>query len=135
VTAAAAGTEAAKKDLKKLEGDWKAIKSEADGNASNGGDDIIIEGDKLSLVIRGRITFVGKVQLDPSKEPKAIDWKLTEGPGVMPGQTKPGIYRFKDDKLEICWNPVGSKDRPRRFTTRPAAGRGFQYALYERKKD
>lgn len=127
--------EAVKKDLKQLQGDWKALKNEVDGTASKGGDDIIIEGDKLSMLIRGRITFVGKIRIDPTASPKALDWHLTEGPGPAAGKIKPAIYRLQGDRLEICWNPEQSKERPRRFTTRPTAGRGFQYFLYERKKD
>jgi uncharacterized protein (TIGR03067 family) len=123
-----------KKELKQLAGDWKSIKGEADGNAYKGGDDIIIEGDKLSLLIRGRITFVGKIKLDPTKTPKTIDWHLTEGPGPAAGKIKPGIYKLEGGKLEICWNPENSKERPKKFTTQPTRGRGFQYAQYERKK-
>jgi uncharacterized protein (TIGR03067 family) len=130
-----AGDEAVKEELKQLQGDWKAIKGEADNNAFTGGDPIIIEGDKLSLVIRDRIAFVGKIKINPKASPKTIDWELTEGPGGVVGKIKPGIYKLEKDKLEICWNPEGSKERPKRFTTKLVAGRGFLYTLYERKKD
>jgi uncharacterized protein (TIGR03067 family) len=125
---------AAKKELMKFQGDWKALKSEDDGRAATGGDPIIVEGDKLSLVIRDRITFVGKIKLAPTADPKTIDWELTEGPGAV-GKIQRGIYRWDGDKLEVCWNPAGAEDRPKKFTTKPSAGKGFQYRLYEKKKE
>jgi uncharacterized protein (TIGR03067 family) len=125
---------AVKKELKKLQGDWKALKSEDDGRASTAGDPIIVEGDKLSLVIRDRITFVGKIKVDPTADPRTIDWEITEGPGVV-GKTYRGIYRWDGDKLEVCWNPAGAEERPKKFTTKPSAGKGFQYRLYEKKKE
>jgi uncharacterized protein (TIGR03067 family) len=126
--------EAAKKELKKLQGDWKPLKSEDDGRVMTGGDPIIVEGDKLSLVIRDRITFVGRVKLDPRADPRTIDWEITEGPGVV-GKTYRGIYRWDGEKLEVCWSPVGAAERPRKFTTKPTAGKGLQYRIYERKKE
>jgi uncharacterized protein (TIGR03067 family) len=126
--------EVAKKELEKFQGDWKPLKSEDDGRVQFGGDPIIVEGDKLSLVIRDRITFVGKIKLDPTAKPKTIDWEITEGPGVV-GKTYRGIYRWDDGKLEVCWSPVGAEERPRKFTTKPTAGKGLQYRLYEKKKE
>jgi uncharacterized protein (TIGR03067 family) len=127
--------EAAKNELKKFQGDWKAVKSEDDGRAATRGDPIIVEGDKLSLVIRDRITFVGKIKLNPTADPKTIDWEYTEGPGGVVGKVQRGIYRWDGDKLEVCWNPVGTEERPKKFTTKPSAGKGFQYRLYEKKKE
>jgi uncharacterized protein (TIGR03067 family) len=126
---------AVKQEMKKLQGDWKALKSEDDGRAATGGDPIIVEGDTLSLVIRDRITFVGKIKVDPTADPKTIDWEYTEGPGGVVGKVQRGIYRWDGDKLEVCWNPVGTKERPKKFTTKPSAGKGFQYRLYEKKKE
>ncbi len=126
--------EAAKKELNKLQGDWKPLKSEDDGRVNEGGDPIIIEGDKLSLVIRDRITFVGKIILDPTTNPKKIDWKITEGPGVV-DKTYRGIYRWDGDKLEVCWSPVGAEERPQKFTTKPTAGKGLQYRVYAKKTE
>jgi uncharacterized protein (TIGR03067 family) len=127
--------EAVKKEMKKLQGDWKALKYEADGNAGTGGDPIIIEGDKLSVVIRDRITFVGKIKVDPTADPKTIDMEYVEGPGGVVGKMKLGIYRWDGEKLEVCWNPDGAKERPKKFTTKAATGKGFHYFLYEKKKE
>jgi uncharacterized protein (TIGR03067 family) len=127
--------EAVKKELKKWQGDWKALKSEDDGRVAAGGDPIIVEGDKLSLVIRDRITFVGTIKLDPKADPRTIDWEITEGPGGYVGKTYRGIYRWDGDKLEVCWSPVGEERRPRKFTTKPTSGKGLQYRVYEKKTE
>jgi uncharacterized protein (TIGR03067 family) len=124
--------EAAARELKKLEGDWKALKSEDDGRESDGGNGILIEKDKMRLKIGDRVVFTGTITIDPSAEPKTIDLKYTDGPGVT-GMTQRGIYRWDGDKLEICWNPVGKDERPKKFTTKAAPGNGFQYRKYEKK--
>jgi uncharacterized protein (TIGR03067 family) len=123
------------KELKKFEGDWVAGESEDGGNGAVGGDPIFVEDGMISLVIRGQVTFVSKImKLDPTASPKTIDVRYTDGPGAV-GQTQLGIYDWDGDKLKICWASIGDTKRPKKFTTKPSAGRGFQYRLYERKKE
>ena len=91
--------------------------------------------DKLSIVIRGRITFIGKIKVDPRATPKTIDFEYTEGPGGVVGKIKRGIYKLDKDRLEICWNSDGDKNRPRKFTTKVTTGRGFLHEIFEKSKD
>jgi uncharacterized protein (TIGR03067 family) len=133
--AARAGTDGMQKELKKLEGDWVAVRSEDGGNASEGGNPIFIEDGIMSIMIRGRVTFKCKImKLDTSASPKTIDVKYVDGPGVG-GEIQLGLYDWDGDNLKVCWAPVGDTKRPKKFSTKPGVGQGFQYRLYERKKD
>jgi uncharacterized protein (TIGR03067 family) len=130
-----AGSDGMQKELKKLEGDWVAVHSEDGGNASTGGNPMFIEDGIMSIIIRGRVTFKCKVmKLDTAAQPKTIDVKYVDGPGVG-GETQLGIYDWDGEKLKVCWAPVGDTKRPKKFSTSPGVGQGFQYRLYERKKD
>ena len=126
--------EAVAKELKKLQGDWKALKSEDGGREATGGNDIIIEKDKMQLKIGDQVKFTGTITIDPLADPKTIDLKYTDGPGVK-DMSQLGIYRWDGEKLEICWSPVGNDTRPKKFTTKAVAGKGFQYRQFEKIKD
>jgi uncharacterized protein (TIGR03067 family) len=97
--------EAIRADLKRLSGNWKMLKLEIEGEARGDTDRIglLFDGDTYYAVVDGiKTTTSAKIFLDPTKEPKTIDFVLTGG-GV--DGTKLGIYRFTEDGLEICMNP------------------------------
>src|SRR5207245_2307265 len=60
------------------------------------------------------------VMLDPSKNPKTIDFLMTRGSGN--GQKQLGIYKLDGDKLVIALNGVGNETRPGKFTTSLTGG-------------
>src|SRR5262249_18278680 len=134
---AAAGGDDVKKELAALEGTWKGVKNiDNNGNVSTNGDPILIEGNKMHIAIRGRVTFIGKIKIDPKARPKTIDFEYIEGPGGVVGKTKLGIYKLDKDDLKICWNSDGDKKRPKKFTTEKLTiGKGFAYFVFARKKD
>ncbi len=126
-----------KKELAALEGKWNGVKNvDNNGNVGVKGDPILIEGNKMHVAIRGRVTFIGKIKIDPKAMPKTIDFEYIEGPGGVVGKTKLGIYKLDKDRLEICWNSDGDKERPRKFTTdKLTIGKGFAYFIFARSKD
>jgi uncharacterized protein (TIGR03067 family) len=101
--------DAARKELKKLQGTWTAVESQMEGLKDT---KIHV---KLQWVFQGKELFVksgdkrvkqGSVEVDPSRKPKTIDL-LIEGKPVLLG-----IYELKGDTLTVCW---AGKERPKEF--------------------
>src|SRR5262249_5435629 len=71
--------------------------------------------------------FSGRFHLDPTKQPKAIDFFYLDG------DAKPmlGIYRLDGDTLTLCWNtePTKPGDRPTEFSTK---GKKWTLAVWQR---
>ena len=131
--AAADSPNAAQKELKRLEGDWKMVSAELDGQND-------ARASKMRMVVEDGIatTYYGntrheqlRLTVDPGADPKTVD--LTPARGG--GKTGLGIYRLSEDgnKLEMCYSY--DKKRPRKFTTRPGVGSGRILRVYEREKD
>src|SRR5262249_62181455 len=74
-----------------------------------------------------RIPLKGRFHLDPTKQPKAIDFFY------LGEDAKPmlGIYRLEGDTLTLCWNnePTQSADRPTEFSTK---GKKWTLAVWRR---
>ncbi len=61
----------------------------------------------------------GTFTLDPSKTPKAITMKVTEGRREEDkGKEVRGIYELAGDTLKWCTAPPGSEERPTEFATK-----------------
>jgi uncharacterized protein (TIGR03067 family) len=128
--------EASKKDLHAMEGTWKVVVHEADGNKTTE-EDIKKDEDKRLIVKAGKYSIyfgkervgAGKIKLDATKTPKQVDVTHDEGPGK--GMAMSGIYEIKGDTMRVCFAPPG-KDRPKEFRTQ--AGSGQMLLGYKRIK-
>ncbi len=126
--------QAARDDLKKLEGTWDRVYMELEGEVlppdTIEGWAAMYEGDHLMLRIHGKAYRESIVTLDPSRLPRAMNsWDL-DGPAA--DETVPGIYEIDGDTCKVCFAKPGHK-RPKEFTTK--SGTGFLYCEYKRKKD
>jgi uncharacterized protein (TIGR03067 family) len=112
---------AAKKDLENLQSSWKLVSAMQDGKALS--EDTV---KRTTIVFQGnKFTFPGQseqatskegtIQIDPTKEPKRMDARSTQG-DVMPG-----IYELKGDHYKVCFAPLGKK-RPSTFVSTPENG-------------
>lgn len=129
--------EAAKKELKALEGNWQLKRQEGGGSLTP---KLVVE--RLRIVIDGEEMswYIGNpaanqtadLKVDPSQNPKTIDAEITSGSAK--DKIMLGIYKLDKDTLEICWGKPGSDRRPTKFTTRPSVGAGNQMDKYEREK-
>jgi uncharacterized protein (TIGR03067 family) len=113
----------ASKDLEKMQGSWLAISYTLDGKAWTESElrtlKLVIKGDR-STFTRGGETSQGIYKLDAAKRPRELDITLADGPDK--GKQMLAIYEWDGDTLRICVGPVGSKERPREFRSRPGSG-------------
>jgi uncharacterized protein (TIGR03067 family) len=104
------------KELKKFQGTWTFESVEGGGKKLPAdqlkGMTVTFEGDKYSVKLGDQVVEVATQKLDPSKSPKTLDSKVTEGPNK--GSTILGIYEITDDTLNVCFDPEGKK-RPTEF--------------------
>lgn len=110
-------TAAAKKELKALEGKWTGTKFVIDGN-----DVPAPEGDEKSIEFKGRKFLVaGKeffdiVSVDPSADPKLIDFKGLQDMGdISKGTVYEAIYKIEKDTLTIALYFGAGQKRPAKF--------------------
>lgn len=125
--------ESVRKDLSRLQGNWKLISGELAGQALPAG---ILSG--FSLTIRdnqyefrnSQETEKATMLLDPSKKPAHIDFTITEG--SYKGQKQIGIYELSDYKVKFCLAQPDDKKRPEAFKT--TAENQFMIFEFERVK-
>ena len=122
IVANSSAGDAAKMELKKLEGTWGMVSGEAKGEklpeSTIKSAKLTIVGDKHTVKI-GEDTIIGTHKLDPTMKPKAIDAMDTEGP--FKGKTTFGIYKVEKGVFTVCFAPPG-KERPTEFTTKSGTG-------------
>jgi uncharacterized protein (TIGR03067 family) len=131
---AGAGDDAAKADLKRLQGKWKAVSRMVDGRPAK-------VDPKWTWTISGdKFLFGGglyaKMKLDPHATPKAIDWDhydARDKPRIGEIGFK-GIYAFEGEgTFKVCITGIAGRPRPRRFESKQ--GDGNIYLIYKRVKE
>ena len=114
-------------DLDKLQGAWKIVTLEIDGQAMGGGGARIeVSGTRFTTHSMGA-AYSGTLSINPKSRPKSFDLKFVEGPEA--GNTSLGIYELKGDAWRICLTTRGSR-RPREFAA--PAGTGIALETLER---
>ena len=115
--------EAIKKDRKLIEGTWRVVALEVDGNKSMEEDAkkiTVVNGSDgtWSLRVEGNEISKGTSTIDPAKKPRTIDFTATAGEGI--GQQYPGIYELGEKTRKLCFAPPG-KARPTEFASTPGS--------------
>ena len=104
------------KELKKFQGTWTFESVEAGGKKLPAdrfkGITVTFEGDKYAVKKGDEVVEAAIQKLDPSKSPKTLDAKVTDGPNA--GAVILGIYEISGDTLKVCFDPEGKK-RPTQF--------------------
>jgi uncharacterized protein (TIGR03067 family) len=134
-TANDAKDEAIKKDRKLIEGTWRVVALEVDGNKSPDEDArkiTVVNGPDgtWTLFSDGKEVGKGTNSFDPTNKPKTIDFTQTEGEGK--GNSFLGIYELGENTRKLCFAPPG-KDRPREFISMP--GTDHILVTFERVRD
>lgn len=127
--------EAIKKDHLAIEGTWRAVSIEVNGNAVPAGDlaKITVENGRdgeWTLMVDGQELAEGTSTIDPTVTPKTIDFKVTKGNDA--GRETYGIYELTGDTRKICYAEPG-RQRPADFSA--PAGSGRTLAVFERVKE
>jgi uncharacterized protein (TIGR03067 family) len=116
--------EAVKKDMAQLQGEWSMVSGSADGQPMPAQMlkqmRRVCKGDEVTTTMAGQIYFKAKITIDPSKEPKTIDYQMTEG--FTKGKKQLGIYEVEGDSFKACFGKPGA-ERPTDFTSKPGDGR------------
>jgi uncharacterized protein (TIGR03067 family) len=112
-------TDTAKKELKRLEGTWKASKLVREGNEEEspkmGGEEVVITFKGHMMQLNGK-DFLAITALDPSTDPKCIDYKAVADSGpVTKGTVFEAIYKLNGDTLLLALHPDGGTNRPAKF--------------------
>jgi uncharacterized protein (TIGR03067 family) len=125
---------AIKKDRKQIEGTWRVVALEVDGNKSTEQDVkklTVVNGSNGTWSLRSEDKEMNKgtSTIDPTKKPKSIDFTITEGDGM--GDQHLGIYELGEKTRKLCFGSAGRK-RPTEFSSAP--GSGHILVTFERDK-
>lgn len=109
------------KEIKKFQGTWKQIACEKDGMAVPGDElgwepkSTFTDDTFVVTLADGSIAIKGTFKLDPTREPKTVDWTDTFGEDA--GKTFLAIYSLEGNQLIFCAADEG-QERPTEFRTR-----------------
>jgi len=121
-------------DLARIQGTWTMVSGERDGQAFPSeylnNSERVVKGDETIVTVRGQLFMKAKFSLDPSKNPKTIDYAINDGPYA--GQKMFGIYELDGGKLTFCLATPG-KERPAGFATKPDDGQTMTVWKLEKK--
>ena len=130
--AARADDEAAKAEIAKWQGTWRAVSMEHDGKQTPSEKlkpiKLTVEGNKYHFQ-NGDFSEHGSYRFDPSQQPKALD--IVVGEGDDKGKTYLVIYKVDADELTICLESE-NKHRPQAFTGKE--GTGCVLEVWQREK-
>jgi uncharacterized protein (TIGR03067 family) len=131
--AGAKGQDAAKTDLARLQGEWSMISGEIGGQAMPEsylkGAKRVLKGNEITVIVNGQVFFKATISVDASKQPKTIDYAMTDGP--TKGKMQLGIYEFDGDNVRFCFS-APDKERPKDFVAK--AGDGNTLSMWKKAK-
>ena len=115
--------EAIKSDRKQIEGTWRAVALQVNGNTTSEEDAkklTVVNGSDgtWSLYSQDKLITKGTSIFDPTKNPKTIDFTPTEGEAK--GKQSLGIYELGATTRKLCFAPSG-KQRPMEFSAPPGS--------------
>jgi len=124
--------DAIKRDNLAIEGMWKAVSIEVNGNPVPAADaaKIRVENGRdgeWTLLVDGQELAEGTSTIDPTVTPRTIDFKVTRGNDA--GRVTFGIYELGENTRKICYAEPG---RPRPADFSAPAGSGRTLAVFER---
>jgi uncharacterized protein (TIGR03067 family) len=114
----------ANKEMKLLEGEWSMVSGEREGTTFP--DEVVKSAKRVTkdgettTELNGTVVLKAKFKVDASKNPKTIDYEITDGPAK--GKTMLGIYELKGDDFKACM-VMSDQERPTDFTTKEGDGR------------
>ena len=126
------------KELKALQGKWKAVALEAGGKPlpKEAVPDFlfIVGADGKATGQMGKVEYQAKISVDPKKDPKTID--NAHETGDQKGKKQYGIYKVDGGKWIVCMTAPGAaeSDRPKTFDTKDTRNVVFTFELVKEDK-
>ena len=118
----AAEDDAAKGEIAKWQGTWRAVSMDHDGKATPSEKlkpiKLTVEGANYKFE-NGDFSESGRYRFDPSQKPKALD--IVVGEGASKDKVYLVIYKIEGDELTICLESE-NKHRPTEFTGKEGSG-------------
>lgn len=109
-------SDAAKKELKKLEGGWKATEIIVEGKEETPPDADTVVTFKGRKFLFGDKELFDIANLDPSTDPKCLDFKALADMGeIQKGTVYEGIYKLDGDTLKLALYIGEGQKRPAKF--------------------
>lgn len=107
-------------ELFRLQGTWEMAALEVNGEEvpqkKLKGTTLTIRGDKYVVKVKD-VEHEVKIELDPKKDPRAIDMHLPDG-NEAPKLAK-GVYDLDGDTFRICRHQMAGEERPAQIGTWP----------------
>ena len=117
----------ADKDLESLQGEWRAVTFEANGDSvstASAGWKVIVKARKVAVRF-GAVSFDGNTVLGSAGKQRRLDVIETRW-GETTGQMDiSGIYKLEDTKLTVCYR-FGTQSPPTEFRTAKGANSMIQ---------
>jgi len=108
-------------DRAALQGTWQVVVQEMRGGAAPGDpreQQMVFAGDTFKLVEGEKVFLRGTFTVDPSRTPRVMEMKVSEGAGTDHAAPVHGIYELKGEELVWCAGEPGSEARPVKFDTK-----------------
>ena len=110
-----------------LEGRWSAVSAFADGTPL-AGVKVRFSGRGAMDLVQGNQAIGVNYRVGRGRTGRTIDCLVLGKVGLL------GIYRFRGDRLEICFAEQGGRDRPRPHTFSSTPGSGYVLLILERQR-
>jgi uncharacterized protein (TIGR03067 family) len=111
-------------ELARLQGEWTMVSGSADGQPMP--DDMrqqmrrVCVSNEVTVTMGDTVFPKAKITVDPTKNPKTIDYVMTGG--FSAGKTQLGIYDIHGDSFTSAFASPGAP-RPRDFSGKPGDGK------------
>jgi uncharacterized protein (TIGR03067 family) len=117
----AAQDDAAKKDLKALQGTWIIAALEVNGMEVPAdkleGTVLTLKDDRYTVKIKDKVINTAVIELDPKKDPKELN--MTPQEGAAKDKLHKAIYKIEGDTFKMARGLNPEHDRPKEFATWP----------------
>lgn len=113
-----------KEDVARMQGEWSMVSGSVDGQAMPNemlpSAKRVCKGNETTVTIGPQLIMQATFTVDPTKNPKAIDYQVTDGP--TKGKKHLGIYAFDGDTVRYCF-AAPDDERPPDFNSKPGERR------------
>jgi uncharacterized protein (TIGR03067 family) len=102
------------KEMKSLQGTWVLVTADGQSVEGSGTEiDLSVTGDTYAQIANGQVVERGRIKLDASKTPIAIDLMIQEGDDA--NKTQLGVLQMGEGTITCKLGTPGATERPKDF--------------------